>query len=258
MFWDDAFQSYAKLSVFDSLNNEFLSHEGCLPVHTQKTFFTLDLRSNCNPSNEENNNLVLIRTMNRGIAGSILLEDHAIQTLRNSSENHTEFIALSSAVYDRYKLQDAVREAYITHHFHNLTVSEFYGCPCSLSAVEVSQKTHITECPKHMDFNSYNPSQNLVTMGGALPLIKFDAIPEEVRDDHARAYCSLKSRLSYYNNNGQRLNSMDSIPFIWAMLIVPSPDNGKERKLYRRLGIGKIFLKRWVESSPSFETIVLE
>jgi hypothetical protein len=42
------------------------------------------------------------------------------------------------------------------------------------------------------------------------------------------------------------------------MMIAPSKDSEDERKVYQRLGIGKVFMKRWLESSPVSETLVLE
>jgi hypothetical protein len=42
------------------------------------------------------------------------------------------------------------------------------------------------------------------------------------------------------------------------MLVIPSPNHGEGSKIYQRLGIGRIYLKKWAEASPKFETIVLE
>jgi hypothetical protein len=45
------------------------------------------------------------------------------------------------------------------------------------------------------------------------------------------------------------------------MMIAPSDmerDKGTEPKVYRRLGIGRIWLKKWVEAEPVFETFSLE
>jgi len=42
------------------------------------------------------------------------------------------------------------------------------------------------------------------------------------------------------------------------MVVAPVPVQEEGVVTYRRLGIGRVYLKRWVEASPAFETIVLE
>jgi hypothetical protein len=84
-YWSDAFQSYKKHRVFEYVDSTSVSDANCLLVHLQKTLFALDWRGNtycdiiekpkigCNP--------IIIRSEDHGIAGTIFLDDYAVQKL---------------------------------------------------------------------------------------------------------------------------------------------------------------------------------
>jgi hypothetical protein len=84
-YWSDAFQSHKKHRVFEYVDSTSVSDAGCLLVHSQKTSFALDWRGNtycdiiekpkigCNP--------IIIRSEDHGIAGTIFLDDYAVQKL---------------------------------------------------------------------------------------------------------------------------------------------------------------------------------
>jgi hypothetical protein len=42
-----------------------------------------------------------------------------------------------------------------------------------------------------------------------------------------------------------------------VMMIVPKEENGVHSKVYRRVGLGQIYLKQWITVEPVFESIVL-
>jgi hypothetical protein len=66
---------------------------------------------------------------------------------------------------------------------------------------------------------------------------------------------------SYCDMYGKTIHRQGDPPFVWVMMIAPSEHESTkcmEPKVYRRLGIGKMWLKKWVESEPVFETFFLE
>jgi hypothetical protein len=259
-YWNDVFGGYESTQVFGHIKPNSINHDGCLLGYTQKSSFMLDWRGQyriglgfhqaSDPFPKESHP-VIVRTMDNGIAGLIILDECAAHKFQKSNQKHAEFIALSTGTSGFEDIQWFMRQ-YITETFRHLTVCEFYGCPCSLLGEEATEKTHIMECPRHVDFRSLEPFDAIAWH------LEAGNVPKEVQDNHTQAYFNLLRRLSYYDINGELLHNQESVPFLWAMLVIPSPDNGAERKVYQRLGLARIYLKRWVESSPSFEPIVLE
>lgn len=63
---------------------------------------------------------------------------------------------------------------------------------------------------------------------------------------------------SYRDHDEQLLHAFDNPPVLNVMLIGKKQDFGRDGEIYQRLGLGEIYLKKWVEACPSFSTIVLE
>ena len=63
---------------------------------------------------------------------------------------------------------------------------------------------------------------------------------------------------AYRDIDGVLLHDYKSPPKIHVMMIRSKSGAENRGEFYERLGIGQIYLKRWVEASPEFETIVLE
>lgn len=105
---------------------------------------------------------------------------------------------------------------------------------------------HNEECPNHADFST--------------PI----EIPEHLAEwlglgDHnfKRAMMEHIQHLNYPDTYKSLPNDLEGPPSINVMLIAPSVHGGGTTTIYERLGIGRIALKRWVEVSPVFETVVL-
>ena len=82
-------------------------------------------------------------------------------------------------------------------------------------------------------------------------LRKLDDFPPTL---HATAFLKYLSGLSFMDVDGKLMHASSDVPEITVMLISPTDGGGK---VYERLGLGRVYLKRWVEAKPKFETIVL-
>jgi hypothetical protein len=65
------------------------------------------------------------------------------------------------------------------------------------------------------------------------------------------------ARLSYNGVDNELLHRQDHPPFLWVMLIAPKENEGVQSKVYERIAVGRIYLKRWVEASSVFASLVL-
>jgi len=72
-----------------------------------------------------------------------------------------------------------------------------------------------------------------------------------------KAYANLCASLSYHGVDDELLHRRDHPPFLWVMLIAPREIEGVQSRVYERIAVGRIYLKRWVEASPVFEILVL-
>jgi hypothetical protein len=254
VYWKDAFQSYDAKKLFEDIDEEVLSNPTCLMVHTQTTSFSLDWRGQFQSASNRNTSCkpVIIRDINGRIAGSIELNDFAAHRLQTSTPTPTRFIALS---VDRFCRKRDIREPvflmpYIETYFAHLGLSEIYGCPCTSQSQTAREPKHFLECPKHVKFFVGETPR-----AGHRNYYGFEALKGTKQE---LSFTHYLPQVSYYDVNGKALHIERFPPVLWVMMIAPSEDRGEERKVYQRLGIGKIFLKPWVESSPSFESLVLE
>jgi hypothetical protein len=264
LFWEDAHLRPQNGTIFDGIPKSSLSHAGCLAVHAQLATFALDLEGrvpqNCPEQSPSNPHVppicdpgcvpALIRTKSHHVAGCIELDDFVVQDLRDSSQPLVQFIALSiNGVGELVDDWEMFLTPYVTHYYNHLSVSAFYGCPCSRGAKNTE---HIVECPKHSGFSIPEPQR-------AESSLPFHSLSLGSSMEHELACTHYLPQQSYYNYFDQKTIHDDRAPpFLWVMMVAPSKDRGLERKVYRRLGIGKIWLKKWTEADPIFDTIVLE
>jgi hypothetical protein len=255
--WQDDFQRNGQ--VFENIDRASLSNAASLMVYTQKTSFELDWRGQNLPNSgnpEPGFRPLLVRNNNNEIAGTFELSDYSAQRLQLLDQAHATFIALSTSTYEYDLIPN-----YISGYFRHLSVSAFYGCPCSMNDEGAHDDVqHSLECPEHADFRSIKPTCS--RSGGATvvlegPRIPTTSVPEKSEQDHDQAYSHHLARLSYHDINNELLHSRDHPPFLWAMLIAPREASDLQLKVYERIAIGQIYLKRWVESSPVFEALVL-
>jgi hypothetical protein len=255
--WQDDVQQYGR--VFEKIDEASRSIAASIMVYTQKTSFALDWRGQNLPRSgnpKPGFRPLLVRNNNHEIAGTFELGDYSAQRLQLLDQAHATFIALSTSTHEYDLIPD-----YISGYFRHLSVSAFYGCPCSTEDENgLGDLRHTLECPEHADFRSgklacgRERETNVVLPGPRVPTAK---IIEKSEQDHDQAYSHHLARLSYYDTNNDLLHSRDNPPFLWAMLIAPRDGNDVQGKVYERIAIGQIYLKRWVESAPVFEALVL-
>jgi hypothetical protein len=187
-------------------------------------------------------------TSQETIAGTTELDKHVAESLK-SSQIQFYFISLSVDMDSGSEYLDTTSlHAYIEKYFDHLSVSEFYGYSCSTKAKSANSSEHMVKCPSHPEFLLHEPLR--------------ERHPTQVKpltnEVHEMACCHFLTQISYFNVEGYLLHDECRVPFLWVMMIAPSKDSEDERKVYQRLGIGKVFMKRWLESSPVSETLVLE
>jgi hypothetical protein len=244
LYWQDAFQKYGE--PFDTINETSSNIAGSIMVYTQMASFALDWRGQHQPkfrSPQPGLHPVLIRTNNHEIAGTCMLSERSAIRLRYLDQTHATFIALSTGNYGH----DIIPE-FVGEHFHHLSVSAFYGCPCSIEESDTRNIEHILECPEHEDFQSVKPtwSRNYWTSGD-----------EDHFKLHDQAYSHHLARMSYHDINQDLLHSRKHPPVVWVMLIAPRFNDGTQLQVYERIAVGGIYLKRWVEFSPVFKALVI-
>jgi hypothetical protein len=79
----------------------------------------------------------------------------------------------------------------------------------------------------------------------------------DIKDKYELAYAHHLNAQSYYDPNDGLLHREEHPPVLWVMMIAPKNENDVESKVYQRVGIGQVYLKRWVAADPVFESIVL-
>ena len=132
------------------------------------------------------------------------------------------------------------------------SISEFFGCMCSSNeTIDLGPEAHLVECPKHVDFDTPSHYWELLS-----PDDRF--APEQRQTEKARAFVKHWEGMSYFGIDGNPIHDLKYIPELYVMVVAPVPVQEEGGVIYRRLGIGRVYLKRWVEASPEFETIVLE
>jgi hypothetical protein len=244
LFWKDPFQNYGE--TFNKLNGASSNEAGSLMVHTQMKSFALDWRSRHQPIFGDplpGHHPVLIRTNKREIVGACELNEHSAKRLQHLDQTHATFIALSTCSHGPEIVPD-----YAGNHFYHLSVSAFYGCPCSIEEKDSGDLEHILECPEHAEFWSVEPTWANNYRGSGV---------DKHHDLHAQAYSHHLARLSYRDVNNELLHIRKYPPVLWVMLIAPRYNDGTQSEVYERIAIGSVYLKRWVESSPVFERLVL-
>ena len=212
----------------------------CLVVHTQKASFTLGWRSHnlWNIGAEQRDGYIPIRTKEYGLVGDIVLSEHSAPRLNACGQTEVSFIALSAG--PDQDIRGATIKQRLERPSNNMTTSEFFGCPCSYQIGEAVGLVHIMECPKHPDFSA--------------PIL-YHTYPLSIGEgDHLVALTKHLADVSYLDIDGGLLHHWARVPELNVMLIAPSTSHGAKQQVYQRLGLGRIYLKRWVEAFPSLET----
>jgi hypothetical protein len=238
----EAFQDVEQRQLFSKPDVEALSASGRIVVNTQKSRFRVDW------SSIRKSGYGSIRTCDGRLAGSILLDDPPSDEAKCQEEPETEFIALAV-------INDFSSLNHYTNRMREFPTGTIYGCPCSIGSAKAQVSAHIAECAKSNIYiiDSFNKERSVESSSYQVGERKLSNC-----SDHEWAYFEHRKAMSFKNQAGDYLNSMWGVPEIKVMMIAPGPSSSDKGKVYRRLGIGRIWLKRWIESSPNFETVVLE
>jgi hypothetical protein len=225
-----------------------LCASGRIIANTSKSAFKVDWNSFSIPGPDGQYGIV--RTDDGRVAGSIFLDDPSTDRFMEQEQTSAEFIAL--AIIEDHRSRDCyVFENSIT----SVPTGIIYGCPCSNNTAEAQGSDHISECDKSSSFTvaSFEQERSDKSDFYQLGERKFDELTT-----HEWAYFQHCERVSFRDQTGDYLHNMWNIPEIKVLMIAPGPSSSDKGQVYRRLGIGNIFLKPWIQSSPVFETIVLE
>jgi hypothetical protein len=252
----EALKSQTSLELFDNADTQSLAVDGRLAVHTQRAILALDWDCRgSTPDTVPGPHPVLIRTCNHRAAGSITLDEYSVERLQMGNEFDGCFIALSVT----YREDKFIIEKHVTAPYDPSSVSRLYGCPCSIDPDTKCTFEHIVERPEHDMFCTPDDFQE-----AALPKSKgneeyyLDNLAHKYGDIHERAFLKHMADLSYFNVNGEALHPVTVAHEINVMLVGPSQQGNRGGRVFEKLGIGRVYLKRWVEASPIFETVVLE
>jgi hypothetical protein len=246
--WLNDFEDYREMKLFDNVKIGSLDASICLTVHTQKATLTLDL-ANWNRREDipmPARSYCLIRDRDRRLAGFMALNWYAAERLEGRSD--VEFIALSVCAPQHPRSLAVV--PYLIHYLRDLTISELYGCPCAIKEITTVNTTHIEECPRHTDFATSLPWSTEYRTYGWTPDI-------QMAGDSRHAVSKFFAPLSYLDINVSLLHDWEESPTLIVMLVAPRSLVGAGSAVYEKLGIGEIYLERWVEASSTFESIVL-
>jgi hypothetical protein len=120
---------------------------------------------------------------------------------------------------------------------------------------------HIPECAFHPRLDKPLPYQP--DFEQEYECLKRDDLNNSgsVRPDcerRSRAIMKHFAEVSYFDVEGRLLHDWDEVPALRVMMIMPSIGKGRVTQVYQRLRLGTIYLKRWVEAEPKFETVGLE
>jgi hypothetical protein len=225
-----------------------LCASGRIMANTSKSIFKVEWNSVSMPGPDGQYGIV--RTGDGRLAGSIFLDDPSTDRFMEHEETSAEFIAL--AIISDHSSTDHYT---YTRPITSVPTGIIYGCPCSNNTAEAQGSDHIQECDKSSSFTQASFEQE---RSDNSDFYRFGERTFDKLTTHEWAYFQHCKGVSFRDQAGRYLNSRWGVPEIKVLMIAPGPSSTGKGKVYRRLGIGRIFLKRWVESSPVFDTIVLE
>jgi hypothetical protein len=239
-YWQDIFGTCQPNSVFAKADIELGSLAGRLRVHTQKASFKTQHNDKASQSRG------WIRNHAGRLIGMFELDSSVVEGAVDSILDSVEFIVLSAtngSLGYWVKRYDAF----------GASIGKLLGCPCLSekysyrNAFQPSRTDtqHIKECPHHADF--WTPLAHM----------------PDVEDRPAHVVCNKNfmkhfAAVRYFDANGELMHYWDRVPRVNVMMVVPSIGKGRGKGVYQRAGLGWIYLKRWMEAGPSFETVVLE
>ncbi|KAF2501411.1 HET-domain-containing protein [Lophium mytilinum] len=259
-YWHDAFDTYKDKAnpVFSDSDIELARVPGRIMVHAQTAWFTLDYLTQESAdavTGRAGRHAFLLRSKEGLVAGGIYLPEHWASPYRKLGQGMpVRFIALSTSQYPGTALMAGLLGECSQH----VDVSTLYGCGCSKTATEKETEQcsnldttalqHIPSCPQCSAF-----SERLEH----LPTRQWPPRPRRwisKSEERDIAYAKHLESLSYFDAEGGLLHPWDDVPTLNVMMIGESREGG----VWRRFGIGHVYLRKWGEAGPGFETVVLE
>lgn len=254
-YWKDVFATYQDNEVFTQPYINLAMAPGRLLVRAQKV--KLNIHHGPKPRPVAYRNRMSVRKYIRTATGRLVgFLDHDLRepedTLGRDLVEPAEFIAMSIS-------HSWLGDPWYNHLGHGSeTPSAPYGCPCDATYQASGMKDdcsyaahaeHIEECPRHIDFFKTRH------------LSRDEA--SDYKLDRSSFFTGIKNTrhldaLSYSDAEGKLMHELDIPPTVNVMRIVPSKGRGKGTGVYQRVGLGRIYLKRWTEANPQFTTVVLE
>jgi hypothetical protein len=224
-----------------------------LLVHTQTTSFLLDhvpddMKYFSFRSTKYGYDRCYIRSATGRFVGEVYFDRRGMHAQVSSQRDMVDLILLSTNFDD-----------FLVYGFRSRkksTLDNLYGCQCRTykpsarhPAIPATDFQHIEECYSHPKFLTPLPHQNSVdrmTKEYGPSTVGYTALSKHLAD------------VSYFDMEGKLLHLWDRVPKLNVMVIIPSEGPGKRTGVYQRAGLGRIYLKRWVENNPKFKTVVLE
>jgi hypothetical protein len=257
--WKHLFADYRPRDLFSPLDIELSSVPGRLMVHTQKQSLRLDAtRKNAeipySGSSLSGYDQCLIRSAKGKLIGKVYFDQPDPQRLISSAGGQAEFLAMAISTQDQfYNLVDFDERGHIPWSSH------LYGCPCHQTSSDekatdaTEHYDHIVECPSHSAFKTPLSHWNAVEETHEWMLENFPNLQLNMTEVAKHLY-----DVSYFGTRGELMHPWHDVPKIQVMMIIPSTMGEMRKTVYRRVGLGTVYLKRWVEAKPGFETVILE
>lgn len=243
-YWSYIFHDYNE-EIFKDIPDDLSHMSGRILVHTQKASFTLDQKDLNIDGPYGRHQMVLARYKGK-IVGRMELNVAAEQLFQSWSRINVDFISVAISTDTQCPRNIFVfRENFREH----ISASEFYGCPCSVQGESlINPQDHFKECPHHPETDSAWHERE----------VEFSQMFEGDKREHRRSNFEHISDLAITDPDGNVFDDIGHVPSVCVLLIAPSPVQKESITMYQRIGIGQVYLKRWVEAAPKFESIVLE
>ncbi|KAK2590525.1 hypothetical protein QQS21_011792 [Conoideocrella luteorostrata] len=245
-FWREAFAEYnlRNNTILQDNHRKAASVDGRILVHTQLARFYLEPIVWQTSKLAENGGIaVVIRDKKRFPAGIMFLSEARVKVLAQANHRLHEFIALSAEPDRLYRDDYAHFSGHSEGPESQRYISHFAGCPCNgENALSDPPSNHIALCPFHEDFNQ--------TSGQTNTWERFQEIFHNVLMYQDADGKDLLENVFFSSNN----DNYKCVAALHVMLIEKRRD---EPCVAKRIGLGRIYLKNWIEAKPGFETLVL-
>ncbi|KAL6708909.1 hypothetical protein ACN47E_002316 [Coniothyrium glycines] len=242
LYWHEAFDHYTSQEMFGTINVDKSLIPRSLAVRTQ-------VMPSFRPEEVFPGTFLhgmILRTTYGKIAGFVKPDLPRVQMSDLSGTPELRFLALS------VQRCDSQSWARLRLDFYGGKVSpDFFGCRCNYQDIQKEAIQHSSGCSHYAETRGDAGAAT----ADCYPCGNVD--PEVNKELFTQALSTHYAEVSYLDSQGNLLHEHEKPPMLNIMMIAPIPVQSGNTMVYKRLGIGEVYLKRWVEASPKFETIVL-